>query len=123
METSQLKVIERLEKQLIIFVLAHTNTLEEAAKYVSLNVCTLRERREKYGIPTPPPRHYDGPALTHDEMFAAFCASLAPPAPAPLDLAALARLIKVTFTPPDGPAITVPLSSVLPLAASLEPRA
>jgi hypothetical protein len=114
METSQLKVIERLEKQLIIFVLAHTNTLEEAAKYVGLNVCTLRERREKYGIPTPPPRHYDGPALTHDEMFAAFCASLAPPAPA-FDLAALANRIKVTITPPDGPAITVPLASVLPL--------
>ena len=113
MPTPALTAFEQLEAKFIHFVILHSQTFVEAVEYLDMDVSTLRQRRERYGIPTPPPHHYDGPKLSHEEMFAGFRASLAPPAPAAPDLAELARMIKVTFTPPAGPPVTVPLSEVM----------
>src|SRR4051794_11251832 len=65
MPTPELTAFEQLEAKFIEFVILHTPGFDEAAEYLSMTVTPLRDRRDKYRIPKPPPNHYDGPKLTH----------------------------------------------------------
>jgi hypothetical protein len=106
---------ELLEKPFIAFVIAHSRDFDEATTYLGIRVGALRKRRREYRIPNPPPHHYDGPVLSHEEMFHAFLASLAAaPVQLPATLEVVARSVNVTLAPPGGPIVTVPLSAVLP---------
>ena len=110
-DESELTAFELIEKLFIIFVLAHTPTLEEAPPYLHMEVSTLHARRMTYGIPTPVRYSYKGPHLTHQEMANAFLVHLAAGAQvAAFKTPPVTPLSNVTFTPQTSPANNVPPS-------------
>jgi hypothetical protein len=105
---------EKQEKRLIIFVIAHTDTLGAAAIILDWDDHPLLSRRRNYQIPTPPPGHYQGPVLTREEILAWFETSLVPPAPTPEQNKSLLDSANVTFMLPGSPARTFPLAQLPP---------
>ena len=110
METPGLTAIEQVEKLFLIHAIGHTGKLWEAAEMANMTEATLLVRRKKYNIPEPPPDHYTGARLTHDQMVQSFLGSLAPPAAPPVPAAVLLEnSLNVTFIPPPASASSQPL--------------
>lgn len=110
-----------LARRFITFVIEHTNSFEDAATYLDMEVGALAERRRKYDIRTPPRGSYTGPHLTQEEMEAAFIASLARETASPGAelLEALLHSTDVTIAMQGGTAKTFPLAQLLPLPPNL----
>ena len=103
----ELTALELVEKQLIICILAHTNSLGEAEEYAPVKAGAFHKRRIKYDIPTPPRNSYGGSKLTQQQMVDVFVASLVALAQAAQPVALPPN---ITFAPPTGAAGNVPPS-------------
>jgi hypothetical protein len=78
METPSPKADELLEKPFLTFVIYHTKSLTEALEYLTIKTLySLKVRRKKFDIATPPKGNYTGPKLTQEEMVFSFLASQA----------------------------------------------
>jgi hypothetical protein len=124
-EPKPLTAAQLLERRFIIFVIAHTNSFEDAATYLNMKVGALAKRRHDYDIPTPPRGSYTGPKLTQEEMEQAFIASLATAAPVPPPAEVLEALLheaNVSFIMPGGTVKTFALSQVVSWPPNPPPR-
>ena len=99
---------ELLERELIVFVLARTNTLGEAAWYLKMNRSTLGSKRKTYDIPTPVRNSYGGPKLTHKEMYDAFRASVTAPVQSAAAVQPVVPSLNMTFVPPPDSSSNIP---------------
>jgi hypothetical protein len=98
----ELTTRELLERRLILFVLAHTNKLGDAAEYLGMTGSTFYRRRKEYAIETPPRNSYAGPTLTFREMEDAFYARLAASVPASSPVQPVVPSLNLSFAAPAG---------------------